>query len=265
VAIDPAVRSQYRTAANLNARIDLHARFSANPYPWQRWIFDHLAAPKRARILELGCGPATLWTGNLDRIPEGWDITLSDLSLGMLNAATNTLGEAACSFAKTVADAQSIPFGDGRFQVVLANHMLYHVPDRARALREIARVLAPAGMLYATTVGEGHMSELWALLEPDVPDIHARTARLTQPFTLENGPEQLHSAFARVWRYDYDDGLVLTEAEPVIVYLRSSPSLTHLTTAQWDAIGARVTSAIARAGALHVRKVSGLLAATGAG
>ena len=51
---------QYRNAANLDARIDLHSRFSTNPLNWYRWLFDHLALPEGARVLELGCGPAKL-------------------------------------------------------------------------------------------------------------------------------------------------------------------------------------------------------------
>ena len=63
IPCDLTVRSQYRTDQNLKARIELHASFSTNPYPWQRWVFDHLAIPKRARVLELGCGPATCVVG----------------------------------------------------------------------------------------------------------------------------------------------------------------------------------------------------------
>lgn len=81
------LRQQYHTDANLNARIAMHRRFSANPYPWHRWVFDHLALPANARILELGCGPADLWRENADRIPAGWNITLTDFSEGMLAAA----------------------------------------------------------------------------------------------------------------------------------------------------------------------------------
>ena len=71
---------QYQDASNLNARIQLHRRFSVNKYGLPRWVFDQLDFSSTSRILELGCGPANLWRENLDRIPKGWDITLSDLS-----------------------------------------------------------------------------------------------------------------------------------------------------------------------------------------
>lgn len=72
------VAKQYRTSVNLDARMALHARFSTNPYPWMRWVFDHFALPAECRVLELGCGTGALWAANRERIPAGWDITLSD-------------------------------------------------------------------------------------------------------------------------------------------------------------------------------------------
>ena len=79
---------QYRDSSNLDARVAIHRRFSTNPYGWFRWVFDVLLKlPENARILELGCGPGWMWKENTDRIPAGWNITLSDLSPGMVDAA----------------------------------------------------------------------------------------------------------------------------------------------------------------------------------
>ncbi len=53
------VQVQYRDDQNLNARIALHARFSTNPYGWQRWVFDIL---ERAGLPCSSAGPgAGLW------------------------------------------------------------------------------------------------------------------------------------------------------------------------------------------------------------
>jgi hypothetical protein len=51
---------QYKTPANLTARADLHRRFSTNPYPWLRWVFDQLALEPRERVVEAGGGPGWL-------------------------------------------------------------------------------------------------------------------------------------------------------------------------------------------------------------
>ncbi len=56
---------QYRDASNLNARLEIHRRFSTNSYGWFAWVFDTLETlPKQARVLELGCGPG-IYLGGL--------------------------------------------------------------------------------------------------------------------------------------------------------------------------------------------------------
>ena len=145
---------QYRTASKLNARVLLHERFSTNKYGWHRWAFDRMECPAESRILELGCGTGLLWSKNRARIPAGWDLTLSDFSPGMLRQAREGIGGARSKLRFMRIDAQAIPFGDGRFDAVVANQMLYHVPDLPRALGEIRRVLKEGGTLYAGTGGK---------------------------------------------------------------------------------------------------------------
>jgi ubiquinone/menaquinone biosynthesis C-methylase UbiE len=136
------LQEQYRTNTNLRARIDLHERFSTSAVSYPRWVFDGYAFGDEADVLELGCGDGNIWRENLDRIPDGWRLILSDLSPGMVEAARGAIGDRA---EYVVADVQELPFADGSFDGVIANHMLFHVEDRASALAEIARVLRPAG------------------------------------------------------------------------------------------------------------------------
>ena len=137
---------QYRDSSNLDARVMIHQRFSTNPYGWFKWIFDTLLKlSENAKILELGCGHGLLWKENIGRIPAGWHITLSDLSSGMLDAAWRNLVVSGRAFQFKEIDAQSIPFEDEAFDAVIANHMLYHVPDRPKAIAEIKRILKQAG------------------------------------------------------------------------------------------------------------------------
>ena len=219
---DPLTR-QYRDASNLQARAALHARYGTNPHPWQRWVFDQLDLPAEARVLELGCGPASLWVENMSRIPAGWRITLTDLSPGMIEEARRSLPPADPRFDLQVADAQHLPFADKTFDAVIANHMLYHVPDRPLALSEIARVLALGGTLYAATNGRGNLRELRALRDRFAPPLEAaEQAGGDADFTLDNGREQLAPWFDPVEMRRREDALAVTDAEPLVAYVLST-------------------------------------------
>ena len=251
--------SQYRDSSNLDARAALHQRFSTNPYGWQRWAFDHLLKlPQTARILELGCGPAYLWKENAERIPPGWVVTLSDLSAGMLDAAWRNLVVTGRNFKFEQIDAQSIPYPDGTFDAVIANHMLYHVPDRRKALSEIRRVLKDDGILFAATLGKDHMREMWEHLE-GVATITRET--ITSAFTLENGTAQLQEFFSHVDMSRYEDNLRVTDLSAIMDYIRSMTSTSEFTEEQFQGIEREFTDAIKKNGEIFITKEAGLFLA----
>ncbi len=254
---------QYKDAANLTARSSLHERFSTSNIGWFTWVFDQLTSlPEQSRILELGCGPAWLWRQNSDRIPAGWRVLLTDLSPGMVDQArANLSGQDEAQFEFDVIDAQAIPYTDASFDAVLANHMLYHVPDRPRAFSEIRRVLKPDGQLFAAANGQDHMAELWAMvLQAAGADRGANRSELH--FGLENGGEQLAAWFTHVERRDYPDSLLVTEPEPLIAYAASS----ELWGVQGDAAATRllaehVQQRLASEGVIRITKNSGMFVA----
>jgi SAM-dependent methyltransferase len=215
------VSNQYRNAGNLNARIALHQRFSTNPYGWLRWVFDQFQLAPQCRILEIGCGTGDLWRENLDRIPEGWEITLSDFSAGMLDQTGRNLAQTFHTFRYLRIDAQCIPLEGDSFDAVIANHMLYHVPDRNKALAEIKRVLKSGGRFYASTNGGGHVHELSELTSRFDADLSSWGWHSSETFLLENGAAQLSRHFAQVALRRYEDSLLVTEAAPMVDYLLS--------------------------------------------
>lgn len=213
---------QYRDASNLYARINIHVRYSTNSYGWFIWVLDQLEVPQNARLLELGCGPGEFWRANLGRIPQDWDITLSDFSSGMLNQARANLSEMSPLPCFEVIDAQSIPYPDMHFDAVIANHMLYHVPDRSQALREIRRVIKPGGTFYATTVSRRHMAELSALINRFDPSLTFDMSGMTASFSLETAPAQVATYFREIRLRRYPDTLRITDAEPLVDYILST-------------------------------------------
>jgi ubiquinone/menaquinone biosynthesis C-methylase UbiE len=240
------LREQYATDDNLQARIALHAAFSINPH-WDEWLFAREAPGPNTRILDLGCGAATFWRAIPDGIDPSWSLTLADFSPGMIEAARGELGERAVY---VVADAQELPFPADSFDAVLANHMLYHVPDRTRAITEIRRVLVSGGTFHASTIGRGYLAELVAL----VPGLDL--GRHPEAFGLETGPEQLRPFFADIRVERFEDALAVTDAEPVLAYIRSSE---HYHGEDLAEARKTVQKAIARHGAFTIAKPLGVI------
>ncbi|GAC1349294.1 MAG: hypothetical protein NVSMB27_21050 [Ktedonobacteraceae bacterium] len=255
---------QYKNAANLNARIALHRRFSTNKYEFQRWVFDQFSIPAGGRILELGCGPGQLWLKNANRIPEKWDITLSDFSPGMLQEAQQNLESIGRHFTFQRIDAQSIPYGNESFDVVIANHMLYHVPDRKKAFSEISRVLRSEGRLYAVTNGQKHMEEVNELVhnfDAHLDHSWKKALLITLPFRLENGSEELSPWFSQIRLFRYEDALIVTEAEPLVAYVLSTNVVALFDEEKIRQFTKFVQRKLDAQGAIHITKNTGLFEA----
>jgi len=251
---------QYKDSSNLDARVEIHKRFSTNPYGWFNWVFDTLLKlPANAKILELGSGPAYLWKECSNRILTGWDITLSDLSSGMVDAAWRNLVITGRNFKFKEIDAQSIPFEDETFDAVIANFMLYHVPDRPKAIAEIKRVLKPGGHLIAATVGDHHLREMMEILRK--VHISKTWESYANPFTLESGLEQLKPFFPNVTMSRYEDNLHVTEIEPMMAYVRSSLRAADLSEDELAKVRVDLKNDLKEKGKISITKDSGLFEA----
>ncbi|WP_250281125.1 class I SAM-dependent methyltransferase [Frankia sp. CiP1_Cm_nod2] len=70
---------------------------------------------------------------------------VSDISPGMVATATRNAASLGLTVAGRVADAESVPYPDASFDLVVGHAVLHHIPDVERALREVLRVLRPGG------------------------------------------------------------------------------------------------------------------------
>jgi len=218
-----AAPAQYATADRLKARLELHQRFGDEAEEFHAWQFRQVQAPLDAQVLEVGCGTGALWQVNRARVPHRWVLTLSDLSEGMLSEARHNLRHSGLNVVFNRHGVQQLPYGDDSFDVVFANHMLYHVTDVPQALSEIRRVLRPGGRLYAATNGEHHMGEareLLTLLNGMVPESRGPEIDIS-PFSMETGAELLEEHFDDVRLFERRDQLVVTEVEPLVQYVLS--------------------------------------------
>ncbi len=232
---------QYKDATNLNARIALHARFARADEPWYPWLASRVDWPDGGEVLEVGCGPGLLWTSIAPVLPH-LRLTLTDLSEGMLDEARSVVEpiDSVGLVATRACDAQDLPFADSSFDVVVANHMLYHVPEPTRAAAQFARVLRSDGVLMAATNGPDHL------------DVIAEISRqvfgwssldfVDRRFGRSNGGPILARAFEDVEWHHHPGRLVCDDPDAVIAYIQSSsagqeagaPQLAALTQAVHD-------------------------------
>lgn len=217
------IESQYRTSENLDIRIAIHARYSTNPQPFGEWVSDHYELQPGFRILETGCGTGEMWKGRLDRLPKNCHLMLTDFSKGMLETARNHLGDNP-QVSYQQADIQALPYEDGAFDAVIANMMLYHVPDLHKGLQGVRRVLKPGGTFYCATYGE---RGIMAFINETLKE-HGIQGSIGKTFTLQNGAQALEQHFAHVRREDRKDGLAITHVPDFVEYVLSMASLTGL-------------------------------------
>lgn len=93
-------------------------------------------------VLDLGCGTGSL---SLLAAEQGHRVTGVDLSPAMVELARAKLAGRDAAF--LVGDAAMPPVGEQRFDVVLARHVLWALPDPGRALRRWWGLLRPGGRL----------------------------------------------------------------------------------------------------------------------
>jgi SAM-dependent methyltransferase len=253
------LKEQYRDSSNFRKRAVLVGTFSTNRYGWYRWVFDQFELAEARSILELGCGPGTLWKQNLDRTPDAAQVVLSDFSAGMLRDCVRNLREHASRFRFCRLDGARLPFRRRSLDIVIANMMLYHLIDRSGALRDILSTLAPRGVFYATTTGRNFMRELQdttyqILGSPGRP----ASAEL---FGLETGYEQLKDVFGHVEIRRYENSLRVTNVQPLMDYFLSMTPFLSAPPERWSALRQHFETIIDEGGEIFIPIDMGMLIA----
>lgn len=215
------LKVQYQNSSNISARINLHEEFSKNRQGWFPWLFEQCDIKQGESVLELGCGDASLWRLNEERLPKDINVILSDISDGMIRDVRRSMKNAGEGFSYEVMDAHHINAGDNSFDVVIANHVLFYCEDLGKVCSEISRVLKPGGRIICSTYGSNHMKEISMLVSDFDSRIVLSADKLYEKFGKQNGHELLESFFTDVSWNEYEDCLEVTKPEALISYVLS--------------------------------------------
>lgn len=119
----------------------------------RQFVSDLLAAAEwgdaQVEVLDLGTGTALIPI-ELCRRQERVRVLAADGAASMLRQAGVNLALSGCEQRIMLdrMDAKELPLPDGRFDAVISNSIVHHVPEPAPVLSEAVRVTAPGGLLF---------------------------------------------------------------------------------------------------------------------
>ncbi|WP_432817121.1 class I SAM-dependent methyltransferase [Sulfitobacter sp. JB4-11] len=102
----------------------------------------------QALVLDCGVGSGSLSIALDSILMDRVTFHGIDTSAKMLVQARSKMHAAGLRAHCRQADVLSLPYDDQSFDVVMAAHVLEHLPDPKRALREMVRVLKPGGVVF---------------------------------------------------------------------------------------------------------------------
>jgi SAM-dependent methyltransferase len=282
---DNLMHNAYASDEALAVRQRTHDLYSSPKINFPEWVLNRIAWRGDEQVLDVGTGSGLYFEAIQSRIPNGRLIG-ADLSFGMVQRAAQQ--PLAAQVGLINSDVQALPFANHSFDVVLANHMLFHVPDINQALTELRRVLKPEGILIAATnaryngnndfnMGEfdnliGRGCQGLGMRRSEIETLMERIHQSTGEFTIENGPSLLSHHFFAVQRSDLPGTLIFPEAQPAVDYVNSMRALREPflpDTIPWSAlilaIKSWLESRMTFSSYLAVPKLSGVLVATNGG
>lgn len=157
---------------------------------WATALLDAAELRPGHRVLDVACGTGVVTRLTAERVGPDGAVAGLDINPAML-AVARSVPSSGAAIEWHEASAESLPLADGSFDVVLSSLGLQFVPDKASALREMRRVLAPDGRLAIATAGP--TPPLFAILEqalarhlnPDAAGFVRAVFSLHEPQELE--------------------------------------------------------------------------------
>jgi ubiquinone/menaquinone biosynthesis C-methylase UbiE len=209
------------TTSDLLTRIDIHQKFGSRDI--DQWMLELLQVQKGSRILDVGCGAGKQCFVFDKALVGEADITGGDVSVELLDKArqeNNKLGSRVkfmdLDFNKR------FPFKDDQFDLLSACFTIYYADDIPFTIREMHRVLKPAGRLFTT----GPMPENKRLFYDIIQEATQKTIP-PMPGSSRYGSLILNATkatFSKVDVHIFENPLTFVEIDPFLAYTRASLS-----------------------------------------
>lgn len=250
------VINQYKDDSKFRKRQDFHDKYSTNKYGFRNWMFDRYKISSGNKILELGCGNGLMWDKKYSELPEDTKLILSDFSEGMCKIVKDKHIEHRNVEIEQI-DIQDIPYEDNTFDIVIANHMLYHVPNVDKAIEEVYRVLKKGGKFYASTLGVDGFQKY---LNEKIKEFNSNMDYFNIEnwlFTLKNGAEVLSKKFNDIKKYEYEDSIEIPDENELVEWIFTSAVLQDVNKEHFNGLAEHFAKYKDNNGIIHIPKQIG--------
>lgn len=212
----PTLSSEYASPTPLQVRIETHARHSEHPDDPIAAVTAVLDLTGDQSLADIGCGDGR-FLDHLARTGHHGRLIGIDTSPAMVDAAGQIPGVEAMT-----GDAERLPFADRSIDRVTARHMLYHVPNPTKALREFQRITSPGGLV---AVAVNHPET--CTRTRDLVITHAEqyglvpANELTNTVNSQTLPDMMNAVFGDTRIHRFDNALVFAEPAPLTRFAES--------------------------------------------
>lgn len=260
------VDTQYINEDNLKKRISIHDYSTAKTgfYPW---MLERLKLSDGMKIMDIGCGNAAFWKSISDRLPENLEIHLLNYSAGMLESAERTAEEIVkkyphkgLKFIVDKRDAADFNYPTGEFDLIMANHMLYHVnrESRLKLYEKIRTLLSEKGRFSCTLIGRKHFLELNDMLREYDPGIHIPSSSFD--IWMETAKQELEPYFTVLSVEEQKNDLLVPDEELILEYASSySHEVKEIITRDKELFLKRVRDKMDKDGYMYIQKSTGIV------
>ena len=163
--------------------------------PWSTILLSHAALQARERVLDVACGTGIVARQVAPLVGTEGQVAALDMNPAMLAVARSIPVTPGTTIRRREGNAMALPFPEGTFDLVLCQHGLQFFPDRAGAVREMRRVLAPGGRALVIVLQALARHPVFeALMESVARHLSLPVSAVMTPFALCDADE-LRSLF----------------------------------------------------------------------